>query len=226
MITDPPYEKEAHKPMRRTWASVKGRVDDASIAFGPMTEATRMAIAAFAAQGVRGWALVFCQVEGIVPWREALAGAGAKYKRAMCWVKPDASPQFDGSGPAQGYESIVAAWCGQGRSLWNGGGRHGVFQHNSHIGVADRYGGHPTEKPLPLMRELTTLFTQPSQTILDPFMGSGTTGVAALKSGRKFIGIEIDEKYFDIACRRIEEAHRQPDMFIHRAPEPEQESLL
>jgi site-specific DNA-methyltransferase (adenine-specific) len=68
--------------------------------------------------------------------------------------------------------------------------------------------------------------SNPGETVLDPFMGSGTTGVVCAKKGRKFIGIEIDEKYFDIACRRIEEAHRQPDMFIHRAPEPEQESLL
>jgi site-specific DNA-methyltransferase (adenine-specific) len=56
----------------------------------------------------------------------------------------------------------------------------------------------------------------PGHTILDPFMGSGTTGVACAKLGRKFIGIEIDPGYFDIACRRVEEAYRQPDMFIER----------
>jgi site-specific DNA-methyltransferase (adenine-specific) len=54
---------------------------------------------------------------------------------------------------------------------------------------------------------------------LDPFMGSGTTGVAAVKLGRKFIGIEIEPKYFDIACRRISEALKQPDMFIEK-PKP------
>ena len=56
-------------------------------------------------------------------------------------------------------------------------------------------------------------------TILDPFMGSGTTGVAAVQLGRKFIGIEIEPKYFDIACRRILEATRQKDLFIE-APQP------
>ena len=50
--------------------------------------------------------------------------------------------------------------------------------------------------------------------ILDPFMGSGTTGVACAKLGRSFIGIEIEPKYFDIACKRIEDAYRQPDLFI------------
>jgi site-specific DNA-methyltransferase (adenine-specific) len=56
------------------------------------------------------------------------------------------------------------------------------------------------------------------QTILDPFMGSGTTGVAAVQMGRKFIGIERDERYFDIACKRIEDAQRQGDMFIQALP--------
>lgn len=57
-------------------------------------------------------------------------------------------------------------------------------------------------------------------------MGSGTTGVACAKLGRKFIGIEIEPKYFDIACRRIETAYKQPDMFIERPPPPKQEALI
>jgi DNA modification methylase len=60
-------------------------------------------------------------------------------------------------------------------------------------------------------------FLPTAETILDPFMGSGTTGVAAVQMGRRFIGIERDEGYFDIACRRIEQAQRQGDMFISGA---------
>ena len=74
---------------------------------------------------------------------------------------------------------------------------------------------HPTQKPVPLMRRLLESTT--AQTILDPFMGSGTTGVAAVQMGRKFIGIEREPKYFDIACKRIEDAQRQGDMFIEVA---------
>jgi DNA modification methylase len=73
--------------------------------------------------------------------------------------------------------------------------------------------GHPTEKPLPLM-EWCLGFLPNARTILDPFMGSGTTGVACVKQGRKFIGIELDPNYFEIACERIRDAYRQPDMFI------------
>lgn len=87
--------------------------------------------------------------------------------------------------------------------------------------------GHPTQKPLRVM-EWCLSFIPDAKLILDPFMGSGTTGVACVKSGRKFIGIEREPTYFDIACRRIEEAYRQPDMFVSQTPKetPEQEPLL
>ena len=66
-----------------------------------------------------------------------------------------------------------------------------------------------------------------AETILDPFMGSGTTGVACVKTGRSFIGIELDPDYFDIACRRIQEAYAQPDMFIEpKAPTPKQDAFI
>ena len=84
---------------------------------------------------------------------------------------------------------------------------------------------HPTQKPIQLMQWCLG-FLPDAETILDPFMGSGTTGVACVKLGRKFIGIEIDEGYFDIACERIRKAYAQPDMLIEaRTPEPKQEAL-
>tara|TARA_R110002049_G_scaffold12036_4_gene54751 strand:- start:546 stop:1217 length:672 start_codon:yes stop_codon:yes gene_type:complete len=86
---------------------------------------------------------------------------------------------------------------------------------------------HPTQKPLPLMQWCITRLPKDVDTILDPFMGSGTTGVACAKMGRKFIGIELDQEYFDMACKRIDEAYSQPDLFI-KEPEPElkQQQLL
>lgn len=99
------------------------------------------------------------------------------------------------------------------RLLWDGlcvgrGARHEV--------TAGQKRHHPMQKPEALMRWCLGFIG--GETILDPFMGSGTTGVAAIKMSRKFIGIEIEPKYFDIACRRIEEAARQPDMFIGAPP--------
>ena len=68
---------------------------------------------------------------------------------------------------------------------------------------------HPTEKPVMLMKNYIENSSQPGQTVLDPFMGTGTTGVAAVMSGRKFIGIEISERWFDVACDRISRAHEE-----------------
>ena len=76
---------------------------------------------------------------------------------------------------------------------------------------------HPTQKPLDLMRWCIDKCKPDPKTILDPFMGSGTTGVAAIQLGRSFIGIEREERYFQIACKRIEQAVAQGQLF---APEP------
>lgn len=84
--------------------------------------------------------------------------------------------------------------------------------------------GHPTQKPLPVMRASIEYAGMPA-VIFDPFMGSGTTGVAAIQLGRKFIGIERDERYFDIACERIANAQKQQSLF-EPAPVMKQEALL
>lgn len=86
-------------------------------------------------------------------------------------------------------------------------------------------GDHPTQKPIGIMQWCISHLPENSKIILDPFMGSGTTGVAAIQMGRKFIGIEREPKYFDIACKRIEQASKQVDMFIEQ-PKQEQVSLL
>lgn len=225
IITDPPFEKEAHTPVRRTQRSIREDAP-AELGFDAITEETRLAIPSWAAECCTGWLLAFCQVEAVSAWRDAMEAAGLKYKRGMAWVKPDSSPQFNGQGPAQGYECIASAWCGPGISRWNGGGRRGVFTHLTN--QSDRDGRHPTEKPVPLMRELVGLFSGLGQIVLDPFMGSGTTAIGCIKTGRRFIGIEKSEEHFQTAVERIQDAYSRPDMFIEagRAPEPKQEAFI
>jgi DNA modification methylase len=94
----------------------------------------------------------------------------------------------------------------------------------SHGQLAHEGKKHPTQKPLPLM-EWCLGFLPDARTILDPFMGSGTTLVACQRLGRHGIGIEIDPGYFDIACKRVDEASRQPDLFIAPQPQPVQEGM-
>jgi len=85
---------------------------------------------------------------------------------------------------------------------------------------------HPTQKPVALM-EWCLGFLPDAQTILDPFMGSGSTGVACVNMGKTFIGVERDPEYFEIACRRIDEALRQPRLDLPKPdPKPTQENLF
>ena len=103
------------------------------------------------------------------------------------------------------------------------GSRPDVIEHSE---TAEK-NGHPCPKPIKFWQKLVNrISTQQGETILDPFMGSGTTGVACAKMGRKFIGIEIEPKYFDIACKRIEKAYAQPDMFIERPAPAKQEAFI
>ena len=116
------------------------------------------------------------------------------------------------------FAEVEQAWCS-----FDGNAR--IFRRDPLARGDYRDKQHPTQKPVAVM-EWCLGFVPDAQTILDPFMGSGTTGVAAIKLGRKFIGIEIEPKYFDIACRRIEEAWKQPRLFEEPKPKAEQLSLL
>jgi len=91
-------------------------------------------------------------------------------------------------------------------------------------GIEVRSLGHPC--PYPVTLPWTAIRATHAETVLDPFMGSGTTGVACAQLGRKFIGIEIEPKYFDIACRRIEDAYRQGKLFDEPACKPQQQELI
>lgn len=211
IISDPPYEDELHKAVGRIRrADGRKMIDD--LGFEGIN-ATRAKVATDCARLSQGWVILFCLAEGVRAWRDDLQAAGCKWDTCLAWVKPDASPRFNGQGAARGFECAVTAWAGKGYRSWNGGGKRGVFTHCCNT---ERASDHPTEKPVRLMAELVCLYSNPGQSILDPFMGSGSTGVAAVKYGRQFVGIERDEHHFGTACRRIEAAQRQADMFISR----------
>lgn len=222
VVTDPPYEAV----MQHKWGVLSrnapsSHVRHETLGFDAIDD-IRNDVAVAIATVCRGWGIFFCMAEGVRAWRDVIEASGARYKRAMVWIKPDAMPQFNGQGPSIGHEMMVSAWYGTGHSTWNGGGKPGTFIYTKNTQGAQ----HPTQKPLPLLSEIVNLFSDVSHTVLDPFMGSGTTGVACAKLGRKFIGIEIKPKYFDIACKRIEEAYRQPDFFVEPPAKAEQIDML
>ncbi len=130
-------------------------------------------------------------------------------------------------------DSAFGSFLSDGEIAWFSRGR-GVYAFKSvsagstkameWCGDAYAPSAHPTQKPIELMAWCLG-FLPDAEVILDPFMGSGTTGVACANLGRKFIGIEIEPKYFDIACRRIEQAYKQPRLFKDEPAKVEQVSL-
>lgn len=92
--------------------------------------------------------------------------------------------------------------------------------------MPDRERVHPNEKPLRLMEQIVATHSQPGDMVLDPFMGSGTTGVAAIRLGRRFIGIELDPAHFVTACERIQRAVDEPRLFAEPVAKAEQLSML
>jgi site-specific DNA-methyltransferase (adenine-specific) len=194
IITDPPYDARTHANAR----SLRGRQLVSTIDFDCFTEEQFTQFCRNSVAQAKRWVVMSCD------WRHAaqLERAGVPLVRFGIWHKPNGAPQFTGDRPGTGWEA-VAILHRKGKKHWNGGGHHAVWACNV------EHGEHPTQKPLKLLLDWVTKFTDAGETVLDPFMGSGTTGVACLKLGRNFIGIEKRADYFELACRRIEAVHRQ-----------------
>lgn len=228
IISDPPYEDELHaafgkKIQRNDGAHLPRSANMLKPIEFEGINATRDEVATALVKASNGWLILFTLAEGVRAWRDPMQAAGAKWDTTLAWVKPDASPRFNGQGAARGFECVVTAWCVKGYRSWNGGGKRGIYTHCVNF---QRQGEHPTEKPLPLMVEILRDYTQAGELICDPFCGSGTTGVAAVKTGRQFIGIEQNEQWFDLSCRRIAAALKQPDFFVSIAKPAKQEAML
>ena len=206
VITDPPYGEQTHSKAKsnRSTATEKKAID-----FSSLTSDQLGVVLAECATHCSRWLVATMEWRHIATF-EQVPPAGWDFVRFGVWVKTNPMPQISADRPAQGWEGIAYLHAASGaKKRWNGGGSHGNY-----IGALVTDGAHPTGKPLPLFEQFVQKFTDYGDTVLDPFMGSGTTGVAAVQQGRKFIGVERDPKYFEAACKRIEEAQRITDMFV------------
>jgi site-specific DNA-methyltransferase (adenine-specific) len=191
-FTDPPYSA-------RTQAGARTRNDDkhSGDRFVPFFISARELYELFSAMKVSRW------IVASVDWRHAHQFEDhpperMKFIRAGVWVKTNSAPQFTGDRPALGWEMIIMLHSVFREMRWNGGGARAVWQ-----SCVENQNGHPTPKPLALMKEWVQQFSDEGEMILDPFMGSGTTLRAAKDLGRRAIGIEIEEKYCEIAAKRL-----------------------
>lgn len=227
-LQDPPYSQHVHGKQRRMLRGSGGRaaagqkagrgeVGPAELGFDALTAATRNTVAQHLGRIVRRWALTFSDAESADDWREELEAFGLSHVRVGAWVKIAGQPQLTGDRPAVGFEAIEIAH-GPERKRWNNGGHPAVWHHliaTDRNGTGDRV--HTTQKPLSLMLDLVEHFTDPDDVVLDCFAGSGTTGVACLRLGRRFIGCELDPTYAAIARERLEAESRGLNLRAARA---------
>lgn len=187
-ICDPPYNERTHTRAR----SLKDGGSDIPINFAHLTD---FSFVGDLLRVSKRWVVAFCALEDLGRYQDA---AGDRWVRAGTWDRPDGTPQLSADRPAQAAEGI-AIMHAKAKLQWNSGGKRGMWR----CGVErdERY--HPTPKPVSLMMELLSDFTNPGDLILDPFCGGASTGVAALRLGRRFIGIDRDPIHAATAHARL-----------------------
>jgi site-specific DNA-methyltransferase (adenine-specific) len=203
VVTDPPYGLEHSYGVHETDSGHRN---------------TDFSELGTAAEGIEGWraALKLCPEDGFAfaftgsdifgPCLAAARRVAMLTAKPFAWVKECPVPCGPNVKIGSGFELAVFAY---GDGAWVGHDdpkRCNVFVCDSYRHGQPGKVDHPTQKPLRLMRWLVSGYCRPGSVVLDPFMGSGSTGVACVEEGRSFIGIERDQKHFDLACRRIRRA--------------------
>lgn len=207
-IFDAPYSEDVEAGAR---SGNKNPLHRAPVHFSIRVEDLAAIIAATRA---RRWSVGFCDWQHLLPLKQH-PPEGFRWHQAAIWDKPDGAPRFTGDGPGGGWEAAAILHSTSQRRRWNAGGKHAKWRHGVQKNAIDTI-GHPTAKPIPLMEEIVRDFTDPGELICDPFAGSGTTGVACIRLGRRFVGWERDPKYFAIAIKRLRAAREQLQMFEGR----------
>lgn len=224
VVTDPPYSSGARTDSER---QVRGAM------LRSMEDADWFSHDAMTTWGFN-WFIrsVFADLRQLMPpgghlycfidWRNTpniygmLEACGFRVNHCLVWAKPHFGM---GSCWRNQHENIVFASNGMPAEILDHG--KGSVLTFSAVSPAARL--HPTEKPVDLLLDIIDAI--PGDVVFDPFMGSGSTGIAAIRAGRKFVGCEINPGHFDIACRRISEALKQPDLFIEKPKPAKQEAL-
>ena len=205
VITDPPYSERTHDG-HASGLVAKDGANRRDLGYQALSFKDIEKLAPKLAEAATGWVIWMCDDEQSVKIRHEMESAGRYSFAPLPFVAPGSRVRLTGDGPSSWTIWIVASRT-KAQSRW--GTLPGAYILPKGCKEHNHMGGKPTW----LMHQIATHYSKPGETILDPFMGSGTTGVAAMNLGRKFIGIEIEPRYFEIACRRIDDAQRQARLF-------------
>lgn len=196
VITDPPYSARTHTGHDRVEEMRGDKYDRAVLSYGHLTEG-QVAFLAFELDRVsRGWVVAMTDHVLAPRWEHYLSRAGRYVFAPLPYVAPGSRVRLAGDGPSSWTIWIVVARTAA-LSQW--GTLRGAYIRSGGWDAAVYPGG----KPVALMREVLADYSRPRDLVLDPFSGSGTTGVAALQTGRRFLGWESDPSAFEQSCRRL-----------------------
>lgn len=220
IITDPPYSAKTHAGHDQIHRDGAADASTRSaLGYGALTEENVAALAALYASKCDGW-IVWMTDHVLAPSiRDALEGGGRYVFAPLPFFQAGRSVRITGDGPCSWTDWIVVSRT-TAQVKW--GTLPGGYVAGPGWKDKARMGGKPTE----LMKSIVRDYSRLGDVVLDPFMGAGTTGVASLLMGRKFIGIEVDADAFEIARSRIEETHKQAALFSFDAPPAQEQGAM
>lgn len=210
IITDPPYSERTHAGHDAGARPGRDGAERADLGYGALSVQTVNELADAFTAACNGW-IVWMTDHTLAPAIGAALERNGRYVFApVPYHHPGRSVRLAGDGPSSWTDWLVVART-PAQHRW--GTLRGGYVAGPGWDDKVRMGGKPTR----LMQLVVSDYSRANEIVCDPFMGAGTTGVACAREGRQFVGIEIDRKTFDIACKRIEDAQRQGDLFIEGA---------
>lgn len=205
VLTDPPFDARTHGMARsnRGGYGTSGNGNrvlsgSSTVRFDAFDHDVQLELFSQLGRITRGWVVSNVATDTAFRFEVNESPEGLNVLRVGAWVKSNPMPIISADRPAMGWEPIVYLHRSDRKPRWNGGGRAA----NYHLPTSQG-SGHPTQKPIVMVREWVRLFTDRGGTVLDPFVGTGTTLRAAVDEGRKAIGCEVDERWCEHAARRL-----------------------
>jgi site-specific DNA-methyltransferase (adenine-specific) len=209
IITDPPYGEGTHEQHDARAARRSDGANAKPLGYSALTLDDVAVFAGLFHEATPGWVVWFTNFDLAHIVRARLSETVRTTFPPLPYYHSGRSVRLAGDGPCSWTDWIVVART---KELRKWGTLRGGYIAGEGWNDKARMGGKPTR----LMQMVVADYSRPDELVCDPFMGAGTTGVACMKEGRDFVGIEIDPAAFELACKRIEDAQRQGDMFIER----------